>query len=99
MGSWHGCWGAILRKDIDAKGAKAVSPRWVDTDKNDADRPNCRSRAKRSGRPNTFSPLPPQISFFSFRESSPGIVAAVQGHGTFKRALTGFFWIILCKRP
>ena len=39
-----GVWEAVLRKDMDAEGAKAVSLRWVDTDKGDADRPNCRSR-------------------------------------------------------
>ena len=34
----------VFRKDIAAEAAKAVSLRWVDTDKVDADRPNYRSR-------------------------------------------------------
>ena len=34
----------VLRKDTEAEGAKAVSPRWVDTDKGEPDRPRCRSR-------------------------------------------------------
>ena len=44
MVSWHGRLGPILRKDMDAEGAKTVSPLWVDTDKDDADRPNYKSR-------------------------------------------------------
>ena len=39
-----GVWEPVLRKDMDAEGAQAVSLRWVDTDKGDADRPNYRSR-------------------------------------------------------
>ena len=39
-----GVWKPVLRKDMDAEGAKAVSLRRVDTRKGDADRPNCRSR-------------------------------------------------------
>ena len=39
-------WEPVLRKDMDAEGAKAVSLRWVDTDKGDADRPNYRSRGR-----------------------------------------------------
>ena len=34
----------VLRKDMDAEGAKAVSLRWIDTDKGGAGRPNYRSR-------------------------------------------------------
>ena len=34
----------VLRKDMEAEGAKAISLRWIDTDEVDADRPNCRSR-------------------------------------------------------
>ena len=37
-------WEAILRKDMDAEGAKAASLRWIDTDKGCAGRPNYRSR-------------------------------------------------------
>ena len=37
-------WEPVIRKDMDAEEAKAVSLRWIDTDKGDADRPNCRSR-------------------------------------------------------
>ena len=40
-----GVWEPVLRKDMDAEGAKAVSLRLVDTHKDDADRPNCRSRS------------------------------------------------------
>ena len=32
----------VLRKDVGAEGAKAVSLRWIDTDKGDARRPNYR---------------------------------------------------------
>ena len=39
-----GVWEPVLRKDMDAEGAKSVSLRWGDTDKGDADRPNYRSR-------------------------------------------------------
>ena len=39
-----GVWEPVLRKDMDAEGAQAVSLRWVGTDKGDADRPNHRSR-------------------------------------------------------
>ena len=37
-------WEPVLRKDMDAEGAKAVSLCWVDRDKGDADRPSYRSR-------------------------------------------------------
>ena len=39
-----GVWEPVLRKDMDAEGAEAVSLRWIDTDKGDAGRPNCGSR-------------------------------------------------------
>ena len=39
-----GVWEPVLRKDMDAEGAKIVSPRRVDADKDDADRPKYRSR-------------------------------------------------------
>ena len=41
--SGMGVWEPVIRKEMDAGGAKAVSLRWVDTDKGDADRPNYRS--------------------------------------------------------
>ena len=37
-------WEPVLRKDMDAEGAKAVSLRWIGTDKGDAGRPSYRSR-------------------------------------------------------
>ena len=40
MGNWE----AVFRKDMEAEGAKAVSLRWIDTDKGDAGRPNYWSR-------------------------------------------------------
>ena len=39
-----GVWEPVIRKDMDAGGARAVSLRWIDTDKGDAGRPNYRSR-------------------------------------------------------
>ena len=38
-----GVWEPVLRKDMDAEGAKAVSLLWIDTNKGDAGRPNYRS--------------------------------------------------------
>ena len=38
-----GVWEAVLRKDMDVEEVMTVSLR-VDTDKGDADRPNCNSR-------------------------------------------------------
>ena len=47
-----GVWDLVLRKGMNAEGAKTVSLRWFDTDKGDAARPNYRSRlsCKRSRR-------------------------------------------------
>ena len=39
-----GVWDPILRKDVEAEGAKAVSLRWTDTDKGGAGRPNYTSQ-------------------------------------------------------
>ena len=36
--SWHRRLGVRLRLDMDAEGAKAVSLRWIDTDKGDVGR-------------------------------------------------------------
>ena len=37
-----GIWESVLRKDMDAEGAKEVSLRWIDTDKGDAGRERSR---------------------------------------------------------
>ena len=34
-----GVWEPVLRKDMEADGCKAVSLRWIDTNKSDAGRP------------------------------------------------------------
>ena len=38
-----GVWEPVLRKDMDAEGAKAESLRWIDTVRGDAGRQNYRS--------------------------------------------------------
>ena len=75
-----GVWEPVLRKDMEPKGAKAVSLRLVDTNKDDAGRPNYRSRlvareikmAKKNE--NLFSGMPLLESvnaFFSLSSTPP----------------------------
>ena len=48
----RGVWESVLRKDVDAGGAKGVPLGWIDADKGGAGRPNYRSRfVVRSRRP------------------------------------------------